>query len=511
MPQHQSKSDRRRRLSLSVRVTFWLVATAIIPLLGTVILINELMTKPALTSNATTTMENDARSRSQLIDRYLQERTLDAETLVQVPSLQSFMALPADEAMTDPATYQDQATHALFSLGAGIIRDNNYTNWAIFNPQGTPLLSYSRPNMQKPPIMRGQDFVPPQYVNAIKTSKFLISDVYYDNTTHKASVDIYAPVYMGTTYLGFMRASLNLDYIWSVVQGDKNSNGAGSYAFILDQNGVCIASVDNSHLFTSVAPLASNVRQRIQSESLYGGSSNVKVQSDPAFRSAKNDPQGIVAFQAQPVTSSELFQVARVHTSVMPWSYFVLSPVSTVTAVATQQLISTIGTAFVISLLVAVLGFLIGNRLGRPILTSVESLRSSSDALTVLAGKEQDAASEQMWVVDSSQVGLQSVQYYTEATAVAAQQLRKIGMHLGQNWGKMRDQEVYADLNRMVEAAKYIEDAASYQESSTQKLATALKVATQVTEQLVAGTTSATDAAAQLERVVERLREVVGK
>ncbi len=507
MPQHQSKSDRRRRLSLSVRVTFWLVATAIIPLLGTVILINELMTKPALTSNATTTMENDARSRSQLIDRYLQERTLDAETLVQVPSLQSFMALPPDEAQVDPATYQDQVTHAAFSLQAGIVRDKNYTNWSVFNPQGAVLLSYP----QKTPPMRGQNPVPPEYVTAIQTNKALISDVYYDNTTHKASVDIYAPVYMGTTYLGFMRASLNLDYIWSVVQGDKNSNGPGSYAFILDQNGVCIASVDNNQLFTSVAPLTSAVQQRIQSESLYGGSSNVKVQSAPAFRSARNDPQSIVSFQAQPVTSNELFQVARVHTSVMPWSYFVLSPVNTVTAVATQQLISTIGTAFVISLLVAVLGLLIGNRLGRPILTSVESLRSSSDALTILAGKEQDAASEQMWVVDSSQVGLQSVQYYTEATAVAAQQLRKIGMRLGQNWGKMRDQEIYADLNRMVEAAKYIEDAASYQESSTQKLATALKVATQVTEQLVAGTTSATDAAAQLERVVERLREVVGK
>lgn len=507
MPQNQSKSGRRRKLSLSVRVTFWLVATAIIPLLGTVILVNEFMTKPALTNNATTVMENDAKSRSQLIDRYLQERVLDAATLAQVPSFQSFMALPADTALTDPNGYKDQALHATYALGAGIARDKNYTNWAAFNPQGQPMLSYP----QHTPIMRGQGFVPPEYVTAIQAGKPFISDVYYDNTTHKASVDIYAPVIVQGAYLGFMRATLNLDYIWSVVQGDKGSNGTGSYAFILDQNGVYIASVNNSHLFTSVAPLTKDVLQRIQNESLYGGNSNVKVQSDSAFRSAKNDLQPTVAFQAQPVTSNQLFQVARIHTSIMPWSYFVLSPVNTVTAVATQQLISTIATAFVVSFLVALLGFLIGNRLGRPILTSVESLRSSSDSLTVLAGKEQDAASEQMWVVDSSQVGLQSVQYYTEATAVAAQQLRKIGTHLGQNWGMLRDQEVYTELNRMVDAAKYIEDAASYQESSTQKLATALKVATQVTEQLVAGTTSATDAAAQLERVVERLREVVGK
>ncbi|HEY7416781.1 MAG TPA: cache domain-containing protein [Ktedonobacteraceae bacterium] len=507
MSSNQLKPARRRRLSLSFRVTFWLVATAIIPLLGTVFLINELMTKPALINTATTVMENDASAHTQLIDRYLKERTLDAQTLVQIPSLQTFMALPPNEAVTDPANYQDQATHAVYALVAGVLRDKNYTNFAVFNPQGTPMLSYP----QKTPPMRGNSFVPSQYIKAVQTKQFIISDVYYDQTTHKASVDIYAPVVVQNDYLGFMRATLNLDYIWSVVQGDKDSNGRGSYAFILDQNGVYIAEVDNQHLFTAVTPLSGAVTDRLHTEDLYGG--NVQNVADSALRSANNNTQDKLSFQAKPATAREPFQIARVHTdaSIISWSYFVLSPVSTVTAVATQQLFSTIFTAAVVSLLVAIIGLLVGNNLGRPILSSVESLRSSSDALSVLASKEQDAASEQMWVVDSSQVGLQSVQYYTEATAVAAQQLSKIGENLGQNWKQMSGQEIYSDLSRMAEAARYIEEAASYQEASTQKLATALKVATQVTEQLVAGTTSATDAAAQLERVVERLREVVGK
>lgn len=51
----------------------------------------------------------------------------------------------------------------------------------------------------------------------------------------------------------------------------------------------------------------------------------------------------------------------------------------------------------------------------------------------------------------------------------------------------------------------------SSQETSKQKLATAIRVMTQVNEQLVMGATSATDAATQLEEVVNQLREVVGK
>jgi len=42
-------------------------------------------------------------------------------------------------------------------------------------------------------------------------------------------------------------------------------------------------------------------------------------------------------------------------------------------------------------------------------------------------------------------------------------------------------------------------------------LATAIKVTTQVNEQLKEGATSASDAAAQLEQVVNELRQVVGK
>src|SRR5205823_1997541 len=124
---------------------------------------------------------------------------------------------------------------------------------------------------------------------------------------------------------------------------------------------------------------------------------------------------------------------------------------------------------------------------------------------------QQDAASEQIWVVDSSQVGLQSIQYYTEAIRIAAHELTELGTNLTQHWDYADARIIHQALERIISASRYIENASQYQYASNEKLATALKVATQVTEQLVAGATSATDAAAQLEDVVTQLRSVVGQ
>jgi methyl-accepting chemotaxis protein len=59
--------------------------------------------------------------------------------------------------------------------------------------------------------------------------------------------------------------------------------------------------------------------------------------------------------------------------------------------------------------------------------------------------------------------------------------------------------------------ARYIEKAADYQQKSCKTLATAIRVTSQVTEQLILGANSATESSEQLDQVVEQLREVVGR
>jgi hypothetical protein len=189
----------------------------------------------------------------------------------------------------------------------------------------------------------------------------------------------------------------------------------------------------------------------------------------------------------------------------------VLSPVSTVTAVADRQLLITCDVALAVLIVAAVGGFVAGRRITHPVLEAVEQLRTSSQALSELAVQQQGAASEQTWVVDSSQIGLQSVRYYADATQLAARQLDRISTELMHHWYSMDTQTAKEYLARLVAAAHYIEKATQHQNVSNQKLTTALQVATQVTEQLAMGATSATDAALQLELVVKQLRYLVGK
>src|SRR5579884_418413 len=86
---------RRRRLSLSIRVSLGLVLAAILPLL-IMVAFSEIQSRPALITQANTAMASDAKTRVQLIDTYFNERLLDTETITQVTSIQQFLAATPD-------------------------------------------------------------------------------------------------------------------------------------------------------------------------------------------------------------------------------------------------------------------------------------------------------------------------------------------------------------------------------------------------------------------------------
>ena len=494
------QQGRRRRLSLSFRVSLLLMMAAIVPLLIT-LAYSELSSRPALITQANIAMQSDARTRVELIDSYLTERLLDAETLSQIPSVWTFLATPPQ------FVTRDLITHAEYSLVAGVFRDKHYVVWTLFDTKGNPRLNYPTNS----PTQHGKAFVPPALLQQVLHGKVLISPVYYAPTTHKATIDIYAPIVdtaaSAPILLGFIRSTLNLDYIWNIVASDKGANGDGSDAFILDENGVRIAANDSALLFTSVAPLAAPVAQVIKDEQRYGPQNTVAVR----YNSARVNLHQNATFQMTPAGQNASFQVAQHAVTNVPWTYFVLSPVSTVTAVANQQLLTTSIIAFVVLLLAALLGLGMGRFITQPILAAVERLRRNSGTLKTLSTRQESAASEQSWVIDSSLVGLQSVQYYTNATRIAARHMHQASLDLAQNWDQYDLQSTRRILGQMINASAYIEKAVHLQTASSQKLATAIKVNTQVNEQLTEGASGANSSAAELEQVVNELRQVVGR
>lgn len=492
---------RRRQLPLAVRLSFILMMAAVLPLL-LIVGISEYTARPTLISQANQTMETDAQTRIQLIDIYLNERLLDAETLSQVPGLGQWL--------TESPTLRAVDTAGPASLQAGVARDKNYRTWSLFNSSGHLMLSYP----QQPPAPQETASLP-DWFQAMKTSRTgqaMISPTYYDVATHKAFMDIYSPIYgqPNGPFLGFLRVDLNLDYIWGIVRSDRGIGNRGS-SFILDQDGVRIADTYNQDLFTTVVPLSSQLQRQAAKENWYGTKESPIVLANASLAAVLKNSKPPNHFTLTPYGQAQNYQGALFKATAVPWTYFVISPSSIVTQVADQQLLTTITGAIILLVLAALIGWLASNRVSRPIMRSVTQLYENSEALDSLARKQQSASKEQSWVIDSVQVGLRSVQYYTDATRIAAHKLGEMGLKLKRGEHQQNIEAIRQNLQEVINAARYIEEATHYQTDSSQKLITAIKVTSQVNDQLANGSVAATETASQLKQVVSDLRDVVGQ
>lgn len=447
-------------------------------------------------------METDAQTHAQLIDNYFTQKLLVLKSLDYTPLVQEYLLDPVGDQKNVPTILQN---------GFAIQRliDPDVTLVTFFDPRGKLLLSYSLYGLKPQP--HGKYMIPPEDAKQIATGQQFVSNVYYNPVTRQSTVELYTPVYSTTLkrLLGVVRDTLDLDSVGRIVKSEKDVNGAASYAFILDQNGVRIVDPDPTTLFTSIAPLNATLQKNITNENRYGKNGTLPVQADSNLRSIQSQPKPPVTFQEVPAGKNELFQVTRRPLSSVPWTYFVLTPVNEVIAVANQQLLIIVLIASAIILPVAVIGWIVGYRISSPILRSVNSLVKNNHVLNQLSEREKKASSEQVWIVEASKTGLKSQQYYTDASKIAARRLNELGRGLLER----RDVDKYTTLNivkQMVNIGLYFEKAIAYQEEANKKVAVAVKVTDEVAEQLASGAESTSEAANELDRIVNQLRQIVG-
>ncbi len=498
----QTASSVRKSVPLSIRISLWLLAASILPLLLALV-ISEIQSRSTLISQASRTMETDAQTHAQLIDNYLTEKLLVLKSLDYTPLVQEYLLDPVRNKNNVPTILQN-------GIAIQRLLDPDVRLVTFFDPQGKILLYYSLYGNVKPQP-HGKYLIPPEDAQQIAKGQQFVSGVYYDTVTHQSTVELYTPVYSTTLkrLLGTVRDTLSLDTIWSIVNSEKGVNGSGSYAFILDQYGVRIVDPDPTTLFTSIAPLNATLQLNFLDENRYGKNNATPILADANLSSIQKQPEPAVTFQEVPAGKNESFQVTRHQLSSVPWTYFVLAPVNEVIAVANQQLLIIILIASAILLPVAIVGWIVGNRISSPILRSVASLDKNSRVLNQLSEKEQKASSEQVWIVEASKTGLQSQQYYTEASKRAVRHLNDLGWDLLQRSnGDM--QTTLVSIKQMVNIGQYIEKAIAYQNEATNKVSVAVKVTDEVTEQLASGAKSASEAANELDRIVKQLRQIVG-
>jgi hypothetical protein len=497
----QKKSSTRKSLPLSIRISLWLIAASILPLLLTLV-ISVVQSRSALINQSSRTMETDAQTHAQLIDNYLSQKLLILKSLDYTPLVQDFLGDPVGDQKNAPTIVKN-------GLAINKLLDTDIKVATFFSPQGKVLLSYSLYGVKPQP--HGKYMIPPEDAQQIAKGQQFVSGVYYNPVTHQSTVDLYTPVYSiaRQRLLGVVRDTLALDNVWNFINSEKGANGSGSYAFILDQNGVRVVDPDPNALFTSIAPLNATMQQHIIDENLYGKTSTVPVLADANLSSLQRQQKPPVTFQEVPAGNNESFQVTRRQLSSVPWTYFVLTPVNEVVAVANQQLLIIVLIASAIVLPVAVIGWIVGNRISSPIKRSVDSLVKNSHVLNQLAEREKNASSEQVWIVEASKTGLKSQQYYTEASQIAVRQLNKLGRDVLQQ----QHVDLQSTLNaiaHMLSIGLYFEKAIAYQNETNNKVAAAVKVTNEVAEQLASGAISASEAANELDWIVSQLRQIVG-
>src|SRR5579885_3923297 len=89
----QTPSRGRKRLSLSIRISLWLIGVALTPLL-LALLASEIQARPTLVNQASISLETNAQAQANLIDEYLANKLQINSSLDNSPLVQQYFQNP---------------------------------------------------------------------------------------------------------------------------------------------------------------------------------------------------------------------------------------------------------------------------------------------------------------------------------------------------------------------------------------------------------------------------------
>ena len=358
--QKRAEQKKRGGIRFWQKVLAALLVVGVVPI-ALVSVVSVQKTRTDLTDLGVTNIEQRSTSTAAALDAYLQNRLDDIVLVSRLPDVARFAA-------TSDVTNRDAAREALKAAAA---RSAEYESVAVVDLNGR-IIAASVVTDEGTDVKFRQYFITPT-----TTGKPYISDPSYSVITNKPALFFSAPVKAANgSVIAVVRSRLNLTAIWSVVEADANSVGAGAHSFLVDDYGIRLAVSETkdhrdqaeSLIYKPIAPIAPDVATKLAADKRFGTLTPDKLVIDPlpTLKSAL-DPlkTGFTPF-AYGAGSAEQRGVAT-RLSNKPWAYVLAVPLATYTKAADD---ATFNAALVVALgllLSLIVGILLTRSLVSPL------------------------------------------------------------------------------------------------------------------------------------------------
>ena len=359
-------TQKRANGTKDVGVRFWqkvltsLLIGGVVPI-ALVSIVSIQKTRSDLTDLGVTNIQQRSTSTAAALDAYLQNRLDDIILVSRIPDVVRY------------ATSYDPAVKEIArdALKAATARSAEYESVGVVDMTGKMSVS-SVPSDDNTDLKFRQYFITPS-----TSGQPYISDPSYSVITNKPALFFSAAVKGPTgAVVAVVRSRLNLTAIWTVVEADTNSVGAGAHSFLLDDYGIRLAVSETkghrdkaeSLIYKPIAPIAPDVATKLAADKRFGALTPDKLVIDPlpTLKSAL-DPlkSGFTPFGYGTGAAEQRGVATRL--TAKPWAYVLAVPLATYTKAADDATFNAASVVAIGLLLSLIVGILLTRSLVRPL------------------------------------------------------------------------------------------------------------------------------------------------
>ncbi len=354
------------------KLTLFFTLVAILPVIvvGTLII---MLGRTRLLGDADIRLRATSENSAERIDASMVEGLQYVTVASRLPELVRFMKAPNDGAAR---------TAAFSTLKIITAKAPDYETIALVDRGGTIILSSAEADL-------GTNMAVREYFVEAMKDKPVISDPLISLVTNRPVMVYAAPVKdeQGNV-LGIIRSRLNLTTLSRLVEGDLGAEGNGSFAMLLDENGIRLAdsrskinpTVLDKLLYRAIAPLSPAEEKKLVDDQRFGKNAATKIEVLPlpeiADAVAKQHTGG---FDATVDLDGTRHRAVISNLVYKPWRYVLVAPISTFTEVADRSVVLVLG-ASAIALVIAVI---IAINLSRAITVPITKLSSVADRISL--------------------------------------------------------------------------------------------------------------------------------